>query len=366
WGVGVGGWAEYGTHDEAWQSGLAPGQDRGLQSRVLVLNQAFVDVYGDAFDLTVGKQFLRQGVGRIYSPLDRYSPWDYREPVEREALGIWQVRTDYYPTDSLTLSLVILPVYQPPKLPDPQSPWILDTSSFPAASLPGDLNPQLADSSPRVGLENTSLLLQQRTTGAGWDWVSSVYYGLRPVLTGRFVPPATIRVDRDATRVLEVGNGLSAVTGLFEWHAEALYSRPEDRGPDEYLSFLVGITRNLEELTNALRLQRATVTIEYAGEWLIDEGRSVGGVDITEALRFGQETLLAQLTVAPDDNWSLRLTGVHETDGDGSLVRFTVERRITDGLTVGGALDLLIDTRDGPYANWDDNDRVTLVARYSF
>lgn len=99
------------------------------------LNEAYVDYYGDKFDLRGGLQVISWGTAYKINPTDVINPIDLTEEevfIAGEKLGVIATRLNYYPLTNLTLTVVFIPYFvpslQPPGAVLPETK--LDSSEY--------------------------------------------------------------------------------------------------------------------------------------------------------------------------------------------------------------------------------------------
>ncbi|MBD3240623.1 MAG: hypothetical protein GF331_08575, partial [Chitinivibrionales bacterium] len=99
----------------------------------LGLREAYLDIALQSFDFRIGKQQIIWGKGEGVFITDIVSPKDMREfllpDFEEIRIGVTALRADYY-LGMNTFELVLVPVFTPTRLPEPDSPWRI-TPEFP-------------------------------------------------------------------------------------------------------------------------------------------------------------------------------------------------------------------------------------------
>ena len=80
------------------------------------LNEAYVDYYGNDYDLRTGMQIISWGTAYSINPTDNINPFDLSEEgafIPEEKLGVTAVQLKYYPIANLTLTGVYIPYFVP-------------------------------------------------------------------------------------------------------------------------------------------------------------------------------------------------------------------------------------------------------------
>ena len=179
-------WAEGGSQQSTF-SGVSKWfeDDELTRHRHLEVNELFLTLNQNNFDLTVGKKLFPTGICTLVSPSDRLRPVYAYDPIDPKEVGLWQTRFDYY-LDRVTLTGAVLPVYMTPKVPHQSSRWMGDLGNKTVR----DYNFQNVDASdadatfeneyPKIQWTNIGYFGKAKTTYAGYDLFLSVYAGLNP------------------------------------------------------------------------------------------------------------------------------------------------------------------------------------------
>ena len=120
--------------------------------------------------------------------------------------GVWQLAVDYYRGNS-RYTLVLFPVFIPPKLPGLRSRWLPSLSSV--GALLGSAGPGPIDEDVPQGFEAFQGLGRIKTTVMGWDFSVDGFTGIDNFPVLRIGNPAQNEglLVREYIRVSRAGSG---------------------------------------------------------------------------------------------------------------------------------------------------------------
>ncbi|NOZ01751.1 MAG: hypothetical protein GXP54_07665, partial [Deltaproteobacteria bacterium] len=175
----------------------------------LQLNEAFLAVRGDIWDLKVGRMIKTWGTADMFNPTDNINSHDFSDPLDYTAkVPNQMVEFNLYPTEWLTIEAVWIPLFKPSLLPASASlAFAVETTSdgcFLSAPVPplgrsdmqilknyfatynpcqlNFLTPEIKTLTPDFSIENSQAALKtQFRFGLGdfgdLDFSFSYYYG---------------------------------------------------------------------------------------------------------------------------------------------------------------------------------------------
>lgn len=412
------GWLEHGTQDDTYSSNVGFWQDDDRRRNILEINEAYVTVLGDRADLTLGKRLIRNTLAPAFSPTDRYSSIDLNDPLDPRRLGTWQAALEGDAID-VSWTAAVLPVFQAPRTPSPESRWIANSntdadlsahfgtaygtaSSFYSAvreelfffesllyggsgftnwldETLNELYGYVAAQSPQItvehdvpepgSIETTGVFGQAKTTVGDYDFLASAYRGpsLYPVLRvdlDRSANTANLIVEHPT--VNQFSGGVSTPWKGIVWHAETIYSHSEAGKDDSYVQYAVGGTYSEEAMAKALGLWRIDVGLQYDSEWITDTQDAGGYAISSNKLRVGKNDLIPAITIHCTEDVRLQYLAVLELDHGASLNRFGVGWDITENLASEISLELFDGPRQSYFGWWRDQDRVVGTLTYTF
>lgn len=412
------GWLEQGNQDDTYSSNVGIWQDTDRRRNFLEINELYMTLLGGRADLTLGKRVIKNGLSPAYSPGDRISSVDLNDPLDPRRLGAWQAALEGEGMD-VSWMVAVLPVFQPPRTPSPESRWIanesasLDYSSLYSASYGSvgnfyssmlenlyffesliyggsgvvdwirntiyDLfgvtlaqNPQVTveyDRPDAMSLEDTGAFGQARTSAGDFDLLASAYRGpgLYPVLRvdlDRSVPAAHLVVEHPT--VNQFTGGVSTPWKGVTWFAEAMYSHSEAGKDDSYVQYVVGGTRSEEALAKAIGLWRIDLGLEYAGEWITDAQDASGYAISSNKLRLGRNDLMPAVTLHLTEDVRVHYMAVLQLEDNASLNRAGVAWDVTERLLADVSMEFFDGPTDTYFGWWRNQDRAVASLTYTF
>jgi hypothetical protein len=370
WRVGVSGWLQTGTQDKTF-SGIYP--DHGsfwrdkedLEHRYLTLNELYLTLNFNAWDLTLGKKIFKNGLSTLYSPADKLRPVAGFDPLNVRDMGVWQVRADLYKND-FTYTVAVLPVYQPDKTPHTSSRWVNAASTPP---------PPSADY-PDIDAKDFGWFGRVKTTRSGWDLFASIYTGPGRQYVVKRITPTT--VERRVPDVINPAVGYSTTRGRWEFHGELAYT-DSLRGQDQdYISCVQGTTITIDgDRIDRIGLEQILATFEVAWEWRTGDQTATGFVTSSDSSRAGQSDLISRLQFKVSEELRFEYSGHIILEKWGYANRFGGSWEFLDKLTwhagveffggsAGGGPAAGLNTLAVNYGGWKRNNRFITSLEYEF
>jgi hypothetical protein len=325
----------------------------------LKLREAYIDYFGNNWDVRVGKQIIVWGKTEGLQILDAVSPWDFSEFLARDfedlRIGVDAVRFRFL-QDSWTLELIYLPQFQPAMLAPADSPWSFDPTGTGASLNQVD--------EPEFNLENgeygARLLFYQ-------DWGDLSFVALRSWSDEPypFITPdrnkLTSGINFRYQRLDIAGIGISIPQGDFIFRGEAAVYRGAEmmdmRSPGseikEYnqfkwvagLEWLPGDGWNL-----AIQLTDSQVLDYQPGIYLPKHNRMM-------TLSLSKSLLREKLTIS-----SFSFIGLEHGD---TFSRISGDYSLSDAVHLLAGYDLFTGD-EGYLAAFNNNDEVWTKFKYSF
>jgi hypothetical protein len=370
WRIDAGGWLQAGSQDHTF-SGISPDAGALLRDtddqdhRYLTLNELYLTLNFDSWDLILGKKIFKNGLSAIYSPADKFRPVAGYDPLNARDLGIWQVRADIY-DDDLTWTLAVLPVYQPDKSPHGSSRWVNAPAAAPPPSDYPDIDPKDFGWFSRV-----------KTTKNGWDLFASIYTG--PGRNYVLKQTSLTTVERRIPSVINPAVGYSTTRGRWEFHGEAAYTDAYRNDDQDYISVVQGTTVTIdgERITN-LGLEQILATFEAAWEWRTGDQTAASYTTTSDSIRSGQSDLITRLQFKVNEDLRFEYSGHIILEKWGYANRFGGSWKFADGLTWNAGVEFFGGSAGGGpaaaglnnlgvnYGGWKRNNRFITSLEYKF
>jgi len=380
WRIDFSGWLEYGNDEDRWAGTTQWMQDDRRSSSIFEPDELYLTIFGDALNFTVGKKVFKNGISTIYSPSNRYTCGDLNDPLYPKELGVWQAAIDLFASDRTTITGVIFPVYQRPRLPSRLSRWFGSGDDFDllAIDIPDFALDVIYRETPvPIEMENVSYLGRITTSVNGWDLFFSAYHGNSAYWTvdGYVIGGDLVVFEKKITRVNNFAAGFSTTHKSLEVHAEVLYNDSNANRDDDYLNGVVGFTLNSDKVAEALLMEQVVATIEFVGEVETRERDKIYYVTApipltmdysSEITRVGRKDIIANLVLKVNDKVSLRVLSHNDFREGGHLQRFTLRWTPIDNLAFTLDHNMLTGSASSYYGRWKENDGVVLTVDYSF
>lgn len=182
------------------------------------VDEAYLDYYGDSFDLRVGKQRVSWGTAVELNPTNILNPVDLSEPLgDRRA--VWMAKLDYYTGNGLQVTGVYIPFFEPA-----------------AEQIPG--LPSVTVYKPEATFENSEYAMKASLLGVrGFDASISYFSGYEDL-------PVPVKSDGGPIQkaiypeVQTIGVDFATAIDDFGLWVEGAYSKPS--GLPEYHHWVVG------------------------------------------------------------------------------------------------------------------------------
>lgn len=380
--LGLSGWIQSGNHDSTFEGTSVTGgnfwQDDDVQKqRYLCLNELYVLLEKDSFDITLGKKKLKNGTSVLFSPADNLMPILGVDPINTQRGGIWQGRVDYHHKNT-TYTVAIIPVYEPSKMPPPSSRWYATAASAAAGYVPTDV--------PEPDWNNIGYFGRAKTIKNGWDLYASCYAGPGRQYLFKYDQASTNpqgTLQRTNPDVITPSMGYSTLFGSWEIHGETTYTHSMHHADQDYLTFTQGFTKNFDSgWVQHLGFEQIFTTVEYSWEWVTDEQDSGGTpaapsgyVADSSVSRFGKKDLLSLTNFKFNEKLNIDYGLAMRFDTWGYLNHISCNWKCMENATLsvgvqafGGSQnnELSPDGMTLAYGNWTQNNRTFISLKYLF
>ncbi len=371
WRIDISGWLQDGNQNSTF-SGVSPDDGNllrdtdSLDHRYLTLNELYLTLNFNSWDLTVGKKIFKNGLAAIYSPADKLRPVAGYDPLNVRDLGIWQIRGDIY-RDQTTWTLAVLPVYQPDKAPHTSSRWVNAPAGAPPAS-----------DYPDIALKNVGLFGRAKTVKNGWDLFASIYTGPGRQYVMKRINVAPLVLERHVPSVINPAIGYSTTRGRWEIHGEAAYTDAYRNDDQDYFSCVQGTTLTIDgDRVSNLGLEQILATFEVAWEWVTGDQTAANYVTTSDSARAGQSDLITRLQFKVDEDLSFEYSNHIILQKWGYANRFGVSWKCMNNLTwragveffggkAGGGPAAGLNNLGANYGGWKLNNRFITSLEYKF
>ncbi len=331
----------------------------------LFLRQAYIDVYTDRFDLRVGKQQIVWGKSDGVFITDVVSPKDLREfllpDFQEIRVGVTGVSLNYYQGGS-TIQAVWLPLFEPNRLPGPESLWSMPTPLFPAQVT---IDPEREALEPK--LENSQLFGRWSLLGSGVDLevVGAWYLDPAPVYhlePSGDAPGSGMTARAEHHRLLMGGGSAAWSAGGVILRGEAAYQAGR-RFQAEVPSFPDG-TMESDFLHYMLGADYSVLGVDVSGQF-IQEVVLDHRPGILRRERTGTATLMLRDSLRRE-TLTLELFTYYGVDDEDALIRPRVFWDLADGYELQVGMNIFTGPASGTFGRFEPNDMVFTKLKLSF
>lgn len=340
-----------------------PGEDSPVQGYggVTALNLTY---FGDKTSYTLGKADVAMGVAELYSPTDRFTTFNYYNPLHIRREGAWQGRLDYALGDD-TASVVVLPFQDSSIFPADNSRWLnanSDYQFFDATAASGDRR-----RNPR--LRNWAVLTKYQAVRNGYDFFVGTHVGpagLPVVSFEKLVLFTQLETVKEQPWASSIFGGIVTTSDAWKLYAEALLQNTHGARDQDFMRYVLGVSYRETKLAPRLGLEEITPVLEYAGLWETNDAVAFPTLVGSAMARAHPNTILAKLKLKVDDDlaFSLGLTANLSDHDHSRLAGF--EYAVNDNLMMIGQLSLLGGSNNTQFGRWTSNDAVSLGFNYRF
>ena len=315
------------------------------------LHEGYLDYAGEGWDLRAGRQIIIWGNSDGLQVTDVLCPSDLTEYATRDLdeirMPIDAINLRYTGSGDLTLETVLIPFFEPAKLPEADSPWRVGN------------RPNTTPTEPEKTLENGEVGVRASWFLPGVDLTFSwarLWNDLpAQVAADTATNPTGYRRTSFAGVTASVPRGSWVIRGEAAWFSNGSFPATEQGAPDvekPLLKALAGCDWYPgEEWTFTFQALGEHI-VRHDGEAMSDEDRGLVTVRVAKKL-FREKLEISNMG--------------YLTLNDGDLFnRFEVDYEIAGGFHVMTGADLFAGTRSGTYGRYKDNTQVWVKAKYSF
>jgi len=357
--------------EDARETGLA-GESRAAAMQVYPV-ETYIDYYGQAFDLRLGKQFIFWGTTDWINPTDNINPWDYKNisaEIEDYRIPVNAAKLDIYVGNSRLEGVAVFH-FLPNKMP----------LRFPAqmGSVPVQVQ---AAQLPETKVKNIEFGFRFSSQIAGLDYSLSYFRGFSkfPSLIFepqfRYGPPGpmeSLQIIPRYDRIQVFGADWVTTRGKLAFKGEGAYFRTVDTGGDDpfvenpHIKYVLGIDYYpRDDLTvNFQFVHLLRLRYNMAGErtaWL-RMGMPESEIRVPEK---SEKSVSARLQYQPFDFGSLQLIGVLNLKDRDFFLLPIFNYQLADGVNVYCGATLFRGPADSPFGRNKPYSRAFVEVKYSF
>lgn len=333
-----------------------------------------LNYYGKKSTLTAGYFQMKKEGPDIFDPFDYQQPQNYLDPQQTKNLSLLGLKSEFQIKSNLNLELAYVPMNRTPILPKENSPWYPRENKFPTQSdnydlrLPENVNYKILENDALAtnDLKNNYIAKIKYTAGQT-DLIVQISETLSktpavtPVLTGSVVATSPITIiNLDNPIGLKIkwqkskhyGMGITQTFSEAGFIIKAFYDK-------EILN-----QQNTENLTFAVEKQFEEVIclIEHSLQKIevAKDSRSS-----TLANLFENASALA-IRWAPQETLSIYVGALNDWKYGSQAQFFKANKALSDNFSFEGQLVLLGGKQNSLLWYFEQNDSVSIAAKYAF
>jgi len=338
---------------------------------LFTFREAYIEIYQDAFEISVGKQIYTWGVADGFKPNDVVNPRDHLVIPDDEKIGVPSVSVAYQ-NEFGTATGVFVPFFTPSRVPQFNSRWYPDPETtieafeavagfppvfnFPARQIPANSSENFQGG---VRLTSSTLI-------PGWDLALQYFRGIDPngtfVVTGFF---PTLDLTQQFASYHMGGGSFSTTWDRWEFHGEAAYFNTDDQTlDDDFIQYVAGVNYRWP-LGGESLLEEILIIAEYAGEQTTEERTLIlvldSGVD-----RGLTNTGIGRVRFDFTGDIEFEVDGVYNFNEDDYYLGGTYSQTFYDDWRWEAGVNFFWGPTDSFFGVWRRNDRIFTRLTYSF
>jgi hypothetical protein len=357
--------------DDGFTKGVLDSVDEDAKLRpILTVDEGYLGLTLDWFELRGGWQQYRWGSGDLFNPTSNLNPIDYSDLFDPRRISVLSASA-FVDFEAFSLTLVSIPTFTRTRLP-------LEDKRFDPLS--GSLVPVLEPDDPEVIAENMQWAGRALVRVAGWDLSVSAFHGFDDLPSTRFIledpdDPSTLAIDPVYERVTIGGFDFATTLGIFgaegtlgeilggiQLHGELAYTWSEGDFAEDFAQFVVGFSYQFVDL---IFEHDVTLVLEFADDLVTREADNPLPDDaIDRALR---AAVLARIQYEVNEDLSFAVNAAVITHGEENmLLHPSAEWALTDHVVLGVAGDVFLGPEETFFGQYRKDNRVILEAKLVF
>jgi hypothetical protein len=327
--------------------------DDDLRRNIFDVQELYLDVYFDDFDLRLGKQVFAWGKADELNPTDNLGAEDLQDLFDDRDLGVLAARLNYYFGD-YQIEAALVPYFTPTRLPTRNNRF----SFIPPVTPMPVQNPLL----PSKTLSNIQWGIRLLRTIGAWDLSVSYYDGIYHIPVVRFVPSAGIQPIYEGVRVL--GGDMATQFGKLGLRGEVGYFLFDGDLDDDFVQYVLGLDYTFSDVIGDDDIY---FLIQYVGEGVTNDGDLVIPELSTSVGRAFSSSFTMDLSYEFSEFLKMALDLIYLTDSrDSFLFRPKLEYEYSDRLSLILSFDIPQGDKETFFGRFRDSKRLYFEMNYGF
>jgi hypothetical protein len=354
-------YATYSTQKQDYSGVFRLPNQENRQPRLVDFNTAWLRYKSDDFNLSVGKDYLKNGLSEIFSPVDRFGVYNLVNPSQFYRLGVWQAGIDYFINDD-TLSLKILPVTEKVLVPSFSSRWLGNITDPEFITLLSHI--QIVEKYRTVNFKNAAYLLQYKGSRAGYDFFGLLHHGpsIYPTLHYGGQINQLLKTEPLAT---SLSAGILKMIKEWKLYGEAIYQHADNHQDQDFIRYSVGVSYSDTHWANVWGLNQITSTVQWTGDETLDTKISAEVFMASRKARPFRNTLFTSVEIEQNDKWRYLVSNIYNLGGDYAIL-MGVQYKPNDNLSLRLEGDVFAGHKNTLFGRWQENDFLRFRVIYKF
>ncbi len=238
--------------------------NRTERAKILDVEEYYVEVVSQWFDIRVGKQIYNWGKADGLNSSDHLSTLDLTDLVEDRDIGIFSTRINLFLSQDIILETAWSPFFTPLRLAPRGTRFSFIPSTSPVRVNPREL--------PKTSLDNSQYALRFLAFLGPIDMSLIWYDGINDAPVSRRETDESLTPVYNKIRVL--GANIAFNTGKIGWRAEVGYQLTDGRRADNFVQYVIGVDRTFADVLSDHDLY---VLLQYVGLEVTANARGESG-----------------------------------------------------------------------------------------
>lgn len=323
--------------------------DRSERAKIFDLEEYYLEVVSQRFDVRVGKQIYNWGKADGINPSDHLSTVDLTDLVEDRDIGIFSTRINVFLTQDVILETVWSPFFTPIRL----APRDTRFSFLPMESTVR-VNPREL---PATSLANSQYALHLLAFWGPVDMSLIWYDGINDAPVSRREADGSLTPVYNKIRVL--GANAAFNTGKIGWRAEVGYQLTDGRRADHFVQYVIGMDRTFADVLGDHDLY---ILLQYVGLEVTakTQGETSGG--LRQAF---SNTAIGLFRYEFNDDTELELRATINPDDWDYLIELQFSHKFSDAFEAVLGATVFGGDADTFFGQFDENDRLFVHLIYT-
>lgn len=333
-------------------------EDDSQNMNMFNINEARIEIAGEQYSLSIGKQYYAWGEADGYNPSDNLCAKDFTDILDDEKIAVTSFTAKYIHSGYM-FDVVVIPFFTPNRLPVRESRWFITDPSFSSIDIARKL--------PSRSTKNSQVGIRLRKNFLGWDISLSYYNGIRHMPIPVLNSPKVLTLIFPKIQVLS--GGFSNTFGHFEFHGEFAQTFTDSDEMEPYFQEVIGMNYSTSGISSDHTIK---FVIEHAREWTTESNPSNNKGNLSELNELFDishvfsNSILAKIEYDFSYFTKILMKGVYNFDRDDYYFRISLYHDFSNALKGEIGFDFLNGAKKSFFGQYRENDRGFMQVQYLF